>query len=51
MTMGLAVFLFQKSNLMTEIVKEFIESNIDDMEDVADNRYNLEPDFTCFYVR
>ena len=51
MTMGLAVFLFQKSNLITEIVKEFIESNIDDMEDVADNRYNVEPDFTCFYVR
>ena len=51
MTMGLAVFLFQKSNLMTEIVKEFIESNTDDMGDVADNRYNVEPDFTCFYLR
>ena len=51
MTMGLAVFLFQKSNLMTEIVKEFIESTINDIEDVAENRYNLEPDFTCFHVR
>lgn len=51
MTTGTAVFLFQRSNLMTEIVKEFIESNIDDMRDVADNRYNLEPDFTCFYLR
>ena len=51
MTTGMAVFLFQRGNLMTEIVKEFIESNIDDMEDSADNRYNLEPDFTCFYLR
>ena len=51
MTTDLAVFLFQRGNLMKEIVKEFIESTINDIEDVADNSYNLEPDFTCFYVR
>ena len=30
----------------------FTEEELDKiMEDVAQNRYNLEPDFTCFYVR
>ncbi len=30
----------------------FTEQELDKiMEDVAENRYNLEPDFTCFYVR
>lgn len=30
----------------------FNEQELDKiMEDVAENRYNLEPDFTCFYVR
>ena len=30
----------------------FTEQEIDKlMEDVAENKYNLEPDFTCFYVR
>ena len=29
----------------------FTEQELDKiMEDVAENRYNLEPDFTCFYV-
>ena len=30
----------------------FTEKEIDKiMEDVAENRYNLEPDYTCFYLR
>lgn len=30
----------------------FTEQELDKlMEDVAENSYNLEPDFTCFYVR
>ena len=30
---------------------EHIVGHVWELEDVAENKYNLEPDFTCFYVR
>lgn len=44
----------KKSDILLHIdcVLGFTEQELDKiMEDVAENRYNLEPDFTCFYVR
>lgn len=44
----------KKSDILLHIdcALGFTEQELDKiMEDVAENRYNLEPDFTCFYVR
>ena len=44
----------KKSDILMHIdcVLGFTEEQLDKiMEDVAVNSYNLEPDFTCFYVR
>lgn len=44
----------KKSDILLHIdcVLGFTEQELDKiMEDVAVNSYNLEPDFTCFYVR
>ena len=44
----------KKSDILLHIdcVLGFTEQELDKiMEDVATNSYNLEPDFTCFYVR
>ena len=44
----------KKSDILLHIdcVLGFTEQELDKiMEDVAENKYNLEPDFTCFYVR
>lgn len=44
----------KKSDILMHIdcALGFTEQELDKiMEDVAENRYNLEPDFTCFYVR
>lgn len=44
----------KKSDILMHIecVLGFTEQELDKiMEDVAENKYNLEPDFTCFYVR
>ena len=44
----------KKSDILMHIdcTLGFTEQEIDEiMEDVAVNKYNLEPDFTCFYVR
>ena len=44
----------KKSDILLHIdcALGFTEEELDKiMEDVAENKYNLEPDFTCFYVR
>ena len=44
----------KKSDILLHIncALGFTEQELDKiMEDVAENKYNLEPDFTCFYVR
>ena len=44
----------KKSDILLNIdcALGFTEQELDKiMEDVAENKYNLEPDFTCFYVR
>ena len=44
----------KKSDILLHINCDlgFTERELDKiMEDVAENKYNLEPDFTCFYVR
>ena len=44
----------KKSDILLHIdcALSFTEQELDQiMEDVATNSYNLEPDFTCFYVR
>lgn len=44
----------KKSDILLQIdcVLGFTEQELDKiMEDVGEQKYNLEPDFTCFYVR